>query len=105
MITRIESPGHSALRMKTWKSKLFGDNRMNFYGWIAGGVLVIGVSLLFVLWALLAGALRSPECLLLLAIYFILLGHLGLALQNYHARVARSIEAEEEKKKNQEDDI
>jgi hypothetical protein len=89
--------------MKTWKSKLFGDNRLNFYGWIGGGLFVIGISLCLVLWALRAGALQSPECLLLLAIYFILLGHLGLALQNYHARVAKSIEAEDEMKKNDDD--
>jgi len=84
--------------MKTWKSKLFGDNRFNFYGWICGGLFVIGVSLGLVLWSLSAGALRSPECLLLLAIYFILLGHLGIALQNYHARVAERIESEEKRK-------
>ena len=67
---------------------------MNFYGWIAGGLCVIGSSLWLVLRALREGALHSPECLLLLAIYLILLGHLGLALQNYHARVAKSIESE-----------
>ena len=84
--------------MKTWKSKLFGDNRMNFYGWLAAGILAIGTSLGFVVWALLSGAVQSPECLLLMAIYFVVVGHFCLALQNYHARVAKSIESEEAKK-------
>ena len=86
--------------MKTWKSKLFGDNRMNFYGWIGGALFLIGASLWAVLRALRAGALHSPECLLLLAIYFILLGHLGLGLQNYSARVAKHLESEEKKDDN-----
>ena len=84
--------------MNTWKSKLFGDNRLNFYGWMAGGLVLIGASLWFVLGAFRTGALYSPERHMLLAIYLVLLGHLGIALQNYHARVARSIEAEDQKK-------
>jgi uncharacterized membrane protein len=83
--------------MKTWKSKVFGDNRQNFYGWIFGGLIIIGVSLWLVWRALDAGALQSAECLLLLAIYFLLVGHLALALQNYHARVAERIESEDKK--------
>ena len=83
--------------MKTWKSKLFGDNRMNLYGWITAGLLTNGVSLWFLLWALSAGALQSPECLLLVAIYFIVCGHFCLALQSYCARVVERIESEKKK--------
>lgn len=71
---------------------------MNFYSWIFAGVFVVGASLWLVVKALFAGAVKSPECLLLLAIYFILLGHLGLALQNYHSRVAEKIESDEDNK-------
>jgi hypothetical protein len=87
--------------MKTWKSKLFGDNRMNFYGWIFTGLLIIGGSVLFVIRAIDLGALRSPGDLLLIAIYFLLVGILCVALQNYCARVAKAIEAEDTKKKDE----
>ena len=90
--------------MITWKSKLFGDNRFNFYGWIGTGLLVIGISIVLVVMAIHAGAIHSPSCLLLGAIYFILLGHFGVALQNYHARVAKNIEAADEKKSGKKDD-
>lgn len=81
-----------------WKTKLFGDNRLNFYGWIFAGLFVIGVSLWCVILALRAGATRSPTCLLLLAIYLLLLAILGLTLQNYHSRVACVLDSEGAKK-------
>ena len=77
-----------------WKTKLFGDTRTNFYGWLATGLLVIGASLWFLLAAFRAGASRSPTGLLLIAIYLVLLGHFGIALQTYHSRVAKSLDAE-----------
>jgi hypothetical protein len=77
--------------MKTWKSKLFGDTRGNFYGWIIVGSGLITVSLLWAVQALVAGA-PSAESRLLLAIYVILLGQFLLGLTNYHARVARKLE-------------
>jgi hypothetical protein len=76
-----------------WKTKRFGDTRTNFYGWVPGGLFVIGISLWFVFLAMQAGALRSPVCLLLIAIYFVLLGILGVTLQNYHSRVAKSLDS------------
>ena len=90
--------------MKTWKSKLFGDTRLNFYGWIGTGLLVMGVSLCCLVKAIHAGADSSPTCLLLGAIYFIALGHFGIALQNYCARVAKNIEAEDAAKTIKTDD-
>jgi len=90
--------------MTTWKSKLFGDNRFNFYGWIGAGVLVMGVSIWCVVKAIQAGADRSPSCFLLGGIYFIVLGHFGIALQNYCARVAKNIEAEDAAKAIKKDD-
>ena len=80
--------------MANWKSKLFGDNRFNFYGWIAAGLFIVGVSVWFVIRAIQAGAFRSPVSLLLGAIYFVLLGHFGLALQSYHARAAKHLESQ-----------
>jgi hypothetical protein len=90
--------------MTTWKSKLFGDNRFNFYGWIVAGLLLICISVCTVIMAIRAGALHSPSCLLLGAIYFIVLGHFCIMLQNYHARVAKNIEAEDAKKDGKKDD-
>ncbi len=77
--------------MKTWKSKLFGDTRSNFYGWIIVGIGLITGSLLFAVQALFAFA-QSAESRLLLAIYVILLGQFLLGLTNYHARVAEKLE-------------
>ena len=90
--------------MTTWKSKLFGDNRMNFYGWIGAGLMVFGISIVAVLRAFAIGALKSPSCLLLGAIYFVLLGCFCIALQNYCARVAKNIEAEDAAKTIKKDD-
>jgi hypothetical protein len=84
--------------MKTWKSKLFGDNCFNFFGWIAAGLAVMGVSLWCLIKAIQLGAVGSPTCLLLGAIYFIVLGHFGVSLQNYCSRVAKNIEAEDAEK-------
>jgi hypothetical protein len=89
--------------MSTWKSKLFGDNRLNFYGWIFGALPGVGVSLWCVLKAIQDGAISSPTCLLLGAIYFIVLGHFCIALQNYCARVVKNIEAEDAKKNDKKD--
>ena len=91
--------------MTTWKSKLFGDNRFNFYGWIGAGLFVIGISIWAVLLAIDAGALKSPSCLLLGAIYFIVLGHFGVTLQSYCARVAKNIEAEDAKMIDKKNDV
>ncbi|MHC4954659.1 MAG: hypothetical protein ACYTGZ_12305 [Planctomycetota bacterium] len=82
--------------MAGWKTKLFGDNRLNFYGWLLGGVFVIGASLWFVVHAILDGLLRTPEGQILVAIYLVLLGILGLALQKYQSRLARVIDAADE---------
>lgn len=84
--------------MSTWKSKVFGDNRFNFYGWIVVGLLVIGVSFWCIVKAIQAGADRSPACMLLGGIFVIMLGRFGITLQNYCARVAEKIEAEDAKK-------
>jgi hypothetical protein len=84
--------------MNTWKSKLCGDNRLNFFGWIGTGLLVIIGSVYELFKAIQVGAFRSAEGLLLIAIYFLLLGHFGLALQNYCARVAKAIENDDEQK-------
>lgn len=78
--------------MRTWKSKHFGDNRMNFHGWIFAGLFHIGVSLTFVIWALKLGASRSSSGLMLLAVWILVLGQFGVALQNYCARAVRKIE-------------
>ena len=75
------------------ETKLFGDNRFNLYGWVIAGLFVMGGSLWYVVRALRAGGPQSSNSLILLAIYFVLLGHFGLALQTYCARVAKSLDA------------
>lgn len=75
--------------MKTWKSKLFGDNTMNFYGGLFAGIFVCTGSLFFVI----AGLETKDTNLMLLALYLVLIGMFGLQLQNYHSRLADKIES------------
>ena len=85
--------------MSTWRTKLFGDNRMNLYGWIGAGLLVLVGSFWVVVRAMRmydGWALHVPECLLLVAVYLVLWGQFGLALQNYCARVAEKLDAQSE---------
>ena len=77
----------------SFRTKLFGDNHFNLYGWSVVGLLVIGASSWYAIRALRAGGGLSSTGLILVAIYFVLLGHFGLALQTYCARVARSLDA------------
>ncbi len=72
---------------------------MNFYGWIGAGLVVFGVSFWAVLRAIAAGAMKSPTCLLLVAVYLVLVGHFGIMLSNYCARVAKVIETEDDKRR------
>ena len=85
--------------MSKWKTKVFGDTHFNFYGMNCMGIVVLGGSFWFVIRALKTGAGHTPLSLLLLAIYFVLLGHFGIAIQNYCARVARVLEEQEAQKK------
>jgi len=78
--------------MKNWKSKLFGDNSMNFYGWLVAGLFAIGASCYYVKRGLDADQYLSSQGALLLAIYFILLGHFGIAWHSYLARVAEKLD-------------
>ena len=79
--------------MSAWKTKLFGDNSMNFYGWIFASVLVAVASVLPVLLAIKEGAAHSSTDLMLIAIYFAVMGHFCLAQSNYFARVAEKLDA------------
>ena len=80
--------------MKGWKSNIFGDTTFNFFGWIITGALLLAGSAWLALRALDSGAFDSPVALMLGAIYLLLLGLFGLALQNYCARMAAALEAE-----------
>jgi len=79
---------------QTWKTKLFGDTRCSFYTWIVVGLLIFGASLWYVIQAINLGAGRSPNGLLLMAIFFVLIGHFGLALAINCARMAKILDSE-----------
>lgn len=78
--------------MSTWKTKLFGDNALNFWGWIFASLISLGASLLAILAAMKTGIHTSTD-LLLLAIYLIVMGHFCLAQSNYFARVSEKLDA------------
>jgi hypothetical protein len=60
---------------------------MNFYGWLFTGLFVMGASPYYVKRGLDADQHLSSQEALLLAIYFVLLGHFGIALHTYLARI------------------
>ena len=82
--------------MKNWKTKLFGDNSMNFYGWIVAGLMLVGGSLYFAKRGLDAERYLSAQVALLVAIYLLLLGCFGVVWHNYLARVAEKLDAQKE---------
>jgi hypothetical protein len=86
--------------MKNWKTKLFGDNKMNFYGW-----LCVGLILMFICIACIISAGSCPDAqyrvdFLLVAILMPVIGLFGIAIQNYLARVAKNIEDQDRRKEN-----
>jgi hypothetical protein len=83
--------------MATWKTKLLGDNRFNFYRWIVQGTFIIAFSLWCVITAISEGAFHAPTSSLLGAIYFVLLGQFGLALEAYCGRLAKHLDSENRK--------
>lgn len=76
--------------MKTWKSKLFGDNHLSFYGWLIGGMFIITGSLFIAI----MGLLRDNTNIVLLGLYSILVGMFCLQLQNYHSTLAEKLDTE-----------
>ena len=90
--------------MSSWKSKVFCNNRFNFYSSIVMGLVIMGGSFFFVFRAIAMGMGRSPSCLLLLGIYFVAIGHFAIVLQNYSERLVKSIEEEDARKNTQGDE-
>ena len=68
------------------KSTLLGNNRLNFRIWLLIEILINFTSLVLVAAAIYIGKPLSAEQCLLLAIYLVLIGHFGLALQEYCAK-------------------
>jgi len=56
------------------------------------GLTISGASFWYVIRAINLGADESPIGLLLMAIFFVLLGHFGTALANYCARAAKILD-------------
>ena len=79
--------------MKRWKTRVFGDNVVNFYGWMFAGLVIIVGSLYLMKRGLDALDELSATAGFLSAIYLMLLGCFGVLLQSYLARVARNLEA------------
>ena len=81
--------------MSTWKTKLFGDNALNFWGWNVAGLGACVASALIVVVAIKLG-LHSGTDMLLLAIYLVLISHFCLGLSNYFARVSEKLDAQKQ---------
>src|SRR5437773_992707 len=45
VVRRLRAHHQKNTYMTSWKTKLFGDNRLNFYGWLLCGLIVICASL------------------------------------------------------------
>ena len=90
-------------KMKHWKTRLFGDNSFNFYGWIVAGLVVLGWSAYFVKRGLDADQYLSAQAAYLIAIYMLLLGCFGVVLHTYLARVAEKLDAPKKEKADEHD--
>jgi hypothetical protein len=78
--------------MKNWKSKLFGDNAFNFYGWNLAAAFILVGSARYALAGAHAESALVMQRDLLIAIYIVMLGCFGLLLQNYLARLAAKLD-------------
>ena len=83
--------------MAGWRTKIFGDTRFNFYGWIFCGLLVLGGAAREVMLALRAVTGQAQENHLLMAICILLIGQFAMSMQNYCARVAKVLDEESNK--------
>jgi hypothetical protein len=87
--------------MNNWKTKLFGDNRLNFYGWLVAMLVATSASCIFVLRAAGANGGRSATVQILIAIYLILMGHFAFAVHKYLARVAKRLDSPDDQQNDQ----
>lgn len=83
--------------MGSWKTKVFGDTRFNFYGWIFCGLLVFGGAMREMVLALRAESEQATVNHLLLAICILLFGQFAMSMQNYCARVAKALDEQSKK--------
>ena len=79
---------HNA-HMSNWKQLLFARNEFNFRSWLAAGLLIFGCAfvcaLVGVTHVFSDGGLDA-HLVVLVGILLALLGHFGIALQEYFAR-------------------
>jgi hypothetical protein len=78
--------------------KFFGVNRMNFWGWLCAGLLIIGCCLFLVLLAFheyFNGDVLSAIHWLLVCIAALLLGLFGVALQAYGSLLTEKLERQQ----------
>jgi hypothetical protein len=86
--------------MNKWIIKLFGINKLNFFGWIFAGLIIITASFgcfLMALFRMHSLDDLTPQFFLLLGILVVLFGQFSLNLQLYHAKLAEKLSTKEEK--------
>ena len=75
--------------MSNWKQRLFARNEFNFWGWLTAGLLIFGFAFACILigvFDLFTNGRLDTHLVVLLGILLTLLGHFGIALQEYFAR-------------------
>jgi hypothetical protein len=84
--------------MDKWIIELFGINRLNFYGWIFAGCVVIVVSVALGLLSFVTAQRNTTEAILIMlgAIGFLLLGILSVLLQIYCSLLAEKLQKKDE---------
>jgi len=78
--------------------KIFGVNRMNLWGWVCAGLLVMGGAGVFFLCAYgayLSGDANATLIWLLSGVALLLLGQFGVALQTYCSLLAEKLERQQ----------
>lgn len=80
--------------------KVFGINKLNFWGWIVTGIaiLTLAAGLLVFSLGLIKTNISLAQYCVLAAIAVLLFGQFALSLQNYHAKLAKKIEQQNKDK-------
>ena len=80
--------------------KIFGINKLNFWGWIVTGMVFLTVSMGLLVFSvgLIKTNIALAQYCVLAAIFLLLFGQFGLSLQKYHAKLAEKIERQNKDK-------
>ena len=80
--------------------KMFGINKVNFWGWFIAEMMLLGVAVIFLIYSydLVKQNILKAQYSVLVSIALLLMGQFALSLQKYHAKLAEKIERQNKNK-------